>query len=117
MSNAKRKMIQGNFYVDHYDLSGSATKIIQVLQEWVNQYGDSVHIDIDINRGWYDDCEIEITGTYQRQETDEEFNKRIARQKKARETAKKKRAEEKVKKEDEERKELARLLKKYGEEA
>jgi transposase len=115
MSNAKRKKVRESFYVDIDQFEGKVVDIIRRLEADLESYGESAEIDIYIDYhayggGSYIVCE----GHYWRDETDKEMQKRLDREKKAREAEKKKRAEAKVKKEEQERKELARLLKKYG---
>lgn len=113
MSNAKRKTIEEKFWIDREDLEGNAVDIINRLQGWIDQYGDTVRIEMNICYGGYShyDDYFEIEGRYEREETDKEVERRLARAKKAQETRKKNREAKEAK----ERKELARLLEKYGE--
>lgn len=116
MSDIKRKMIEQEFYVTEYDLQGRLVEVIDLLQYFVNDFGDTAEIDIRLSYYGYDSADIEVKGKYFREETDEELERRITRAKKARATAKTNRAKAKVKKEEQERKQLAKLLEKYGEE-
>ncbi len=116
MSDVKRKMIEQEFYVTEYDLQGRVVEVIDTLQYFVNQFGDSAEIEIQIHYHGYDGADIECFGRYVRQETDKELDKRLTRAKKARATAKANRVKAKAEKEEQERKMLADLLEKYGEE-
>ena len=80
--------------------------MINTLQKKVDTYGDKALLEIEY--GYDGDCDVIIS--YMEEETDKELEKRLALGKKKREANK----ADKVKQEERERKELAKLLAKYG---
>jgi len=55
----------------------SSLKDIKVyIDEWISEYGEDAHFDISTG---YDDC-IETQICYQREETDEEYTKRLVKE-------------------------------------
>lgn len=105
---AKYKMVEVKEQV-YEDLEGSLEEILDNIQMYIDKYGKDAYFYYEIE-GW-DDGYRTYYIRYQRQETDAERNKRLAKARKEREQRK----AAKVKQEEEERKELARLLKKFGE--
>jgi hypothetical protein len=84
---AKKKII---YVHEKWDRNWSATILITKLQEYVDAYGTSVSVDIDEGTAWCGETVAEFVVSYERLETDEEFNTRVAAEK-AQRLAKKKR--------------------------
>lgn len=93
----KKEIIQ---IYDLYDLEGSLDRIISIftnLKEKTKDYRD-ILVDVDC---WEESAELQVMGT--RQETDEERNKRLEKNKKERELKKRKKQEYRAKIEKEAR--------------
>ena len=96
-----KKMVIERYGDITYQLEGKATSVVSFLNGLIEKYGESVCLDIDYSK--------EFVAYYEREETDKEYEKRLAREKKAREDKK----IEKLKKEERERKEFERLKAKF----
>lgn len=106
---AKRKIVSVRAEVFDY-LEGTLGHVRSIVDAHIEKFGEDArlvhHVEYDYDSEthyWY----IE----YERQESDDEYNKRMDSARKARE----RRKAEKAKREDAERQELARLLAKYSE--
>ncbi len=109
MANVKRKMkTEREHLADAWAFDGKLGALHELIKIWIEQYGEDAYLDYDC--GW--DGPGEYTIVYERLETEKEAEKRVRDARRARE----KRKADKLKQEEKERKELARLLKKYGEE-
>ncbi len=102
---AKYKMIQEHEKISLYDLEGSLEDVRDTFQSYIDEYGKEAHLSVEIDRDYYDDYHVFYVN-YERQETDKERDRRLA---KARKECEKNKAV-KVKKEEKERAELVRLL-------
>lgn len=104
----KRKRIVESAPIDIDVIEGSLINTIGILQGLVENHGATSRFRLEY--GHYDDYDVHIMFEYDRPETDQEYNKRVAKQKKSAE------ARKRAKKAQEERelKELDRLLKKHG---
>lgn len=107
---AKYKMISEHEKISLYDLEGSLEDVRDIFQSYIDKYGKEAHLSVEIDRDYYDDYHVFYVN-YEREETDKERDRRLAKAHKEREKNK----AVKAKKEEKERVELARLLKKYGE--
>lgn len=107
---AKYKMIAEHEQISLYDLEGSLENVRDIIQSYIDEYGKEAHLSVEVDQGYYDDCHVFYVN-YEREETDKERNRRLAKAHKEREKNK----AAKVKKEEKERAELVRLQKKYGE--
>jgi hypothetical protein len=87
-------------------VAGTVTSLINYLQGILDEFGDSAYIEEEYCG--YDGC-IEPVLYYTRKETDKEYDKRLAENKKARERKKKRQ----LLKEEKEKELLERLKKKY----
>ena len=105
--NIKRKMVDEKRSVDLYSFEGKLNDVREYLNELEKEYGADAKLDLQWD---YDYVGMHIH--YQRLETEKEAEKRVAKARKVRERNK----ANKLKQEEAERKELARLLKKYGNE-
>jgi hypothetical protein len=105
---AKYKMVRESVEEDIYALDGKLIDVKHYIERLIEKYGENAYMDIE--RDGYD-CYVELYIKYERQESDEERDKRLAVARKDRE----RRAKEKAAQEERERMELARLQKKYGE--
>lgn len=98
----KKKMVQERIDTNAvYNLEGSISKAIEILNGYVEKYGDGIYLSIDYG------CEGEayLALCIDREETNEEYNSRINEEKKRKE-------EQEVR----ERNEYDRLAKKFGKE-
>ena len=106
MANIKRKMVKEKASVDLYSLcEGGLKDVREYLDQLAEQYGESAKLHLE---WYYEDVSIYIE--YERLETVKEAERRVKATRKARE----RRKAAKIKQEEQERKELARLLEKYG---
>lgn len=98
---------------DYFDTT--AAIIITKMSALIDKYGESVRFDERREPVPY--TEYDYESLYDivvfREETDAEFNKRIAKQEKAKQARDKAKATEKAKKAEREKKEYARLKKKF----
>lgn len=88
-----------------YDFDKDVKSIIEDLQGYIKEFGDSVRFDVDPSV--FDSVDIVIY--YTRKETDDERDRRLAKARKARAKKKKEDAE----KEEREKKEYERLRAKF----
>ena len=120
----KRKIIKEREQISLYDFDGSLEDVRKMLDNLIEKYGASAKLDHDYDYEPYSGCGgwgcsgdrtyfFEVH--YEREETDAEMEKRLATARKRRESRKATMAKKAAAKEEAERKELARLLEKYGE--
>lgn len=93
-----------------YDLDGTVDKLIERLVDLRKRYGENLVIDVD--HGYYDD-DYSINVYWNREETDEEFEKRKKKERRLAETRRKNREKDKALKEKQEREEYERLKEKF----
>lgn len=106
MANIKRKMVKERASVDMYSLcDGQLEGVRKYLDDLTEQYGGNATLILE-----YDYEDVSVYLEYERLETEAEANRRITRARKAQE----RRDAAKFKQEERERKELSRLLNKYG---
>jgi len=106
MMKKTKQLISEYYDVDLGELTGSLKEILFTVQDWIERFGDSAYLNI--SHGWDADIDFEIE--FERLETDKEFEKRLKKEEKDLE----KLVQKKIDLEHKERKELQRLLKKYG---
>jgi hypothetical protein len=105
---AKYKVISAKADESICMLDGKLADVKDYIESLIEKYGSDSYMEIE-SYGY--DCYPELVVRYERQETDAERDKRLAKARKERERNK----AAKLKQEERERKELARLQKKYGE--
>jgi hypothetical protein len=99
-----KEMITEQYGVITYLLEGTGTSVIRSLNKIIEEVGETFYIEKDYH--YYDDDGFDLVGYYEREETDKEYEKRLAAEKKARD--KKKQVEE-----ERDRKEYERLKAKF----
>ena len=110
---AKKKLIKAdiNYQLDLYDFEGQIDDVVKNLQDKKAMFEAEGWSNINIYiEYWHPDVEVKICGY--REETDEEYKKRLNDARKKREENKKQKKEQ----EEAERKKLRELAKKYPEE-
>lgn len=73
--NMKKIVITASVDANNIKWAGKASETIRVIQEYIDKYGDG---ELNFSLG-YDNC-IDVDYEYQREETDQEYQERIARQ-------------------------------------
>lgn len=94
----------------YYDLDGSLKSLKEMVDGWVEMYGEDATLDMS-RLDYYGDYFIIGDVTYEDLETPEEVKKRLANAKSAREKKKK----ERVEAEEREHQTYLKLKEKYGE--
>lgn len=105
---------------DRHRMEASLSDVIVYLKEVeaqiLSKYPDAIEVGLEHEYGYYDEPDSWVL-SYSRWETDEEYEKRILKSKKAEERKEKQRllrAKKKAEQEEYERQEYERLKKKFG---
>lgn len=114
---ARNQIVENTYeYVDCDTFEGSVEGLIARLRGWQEKHGTELHLQINHWSGGYDGCEFEAKLMVTREETDDEYERRVEQHATKKLAATKAAATKKIKREADDRKKLRELAKKYPEE-
>lgn len=114
MKKIKKLRISKDHSIDRWGFDNDLAGVLVFVQELIETYGADAVLDWDIEHGYYNDVSIELTLTEYRDESDDEFDKRMAKNKKAAAKTRATNKENKAKQEITDRLEFERLTKLFA---